>query len=404
MVLWGLCLKSGLKFEVAHCDFALRGDESTMDAEFVVAMGEEWNTKVHVKRFDTKEYARKNKLTLQESARRLRYDWFRELAAAQGLSFTITAHQADDELETFLINLVRGTGLEGLGGIPPRAQGVRRPFLPFRRQEIHAYATEAQIPWREDTSNTSEKYLRNRLRRSVIPALKASDRRAMDNFAKSLDFLRGSRALVRNHVSEVRQRLFQEQNGLVRIPLAGLRKLDPLQPYLYELFRPYGFTDWDALGRLLDGVAGKQIQSGTHRLLRDREALLLKPVMAPVRDVYSVYPERSPELRDLPLTLETVSHMERKGPEVLYLDRETLKEGLQLRKWKNGDYFYPAGMSGRQKVAKYFKDHKFSLFEKEAQWILCSGSQIVWLVGHRADERFKVQEHTKQILKIQWKG
>jgi tRNA(Ile)-lysidine synthase len=404
MVLWRLCLDSGLHFEVAHCDFGLRGPESTGDAEFVSAMGEAWDTVVHVKCFQTKAYAKENKQTLQESARLLRYGWFRELAASRGLSFTVTAHQADDELETFLINLIRGTGLEGLGGIPPRAEGVRRPLLPYPRQEIHAYATQMDIPWREDTSNASDKYLRNRLRNAVIPPLKAADPRAMGNFRKSLAFLQGSRALVRNHVAEIRSRVFVEENELVRIPLAALRELNPREPYLYELFRPYGFTDWEALGRLLDGVAGRQVRSGTHRLLRDREALLLKPITIPDREVYSLYPERSPEALHIPLELDTVSRMENQGPSVLYVDRETLKKGLQVRKWKNGDYFYPLGMGGRQKVAKYFKDHKFSLFEKEAQWILCSGSQIVWLVGHRADERFKVQEHTDQILRIQWKG
>ena len=320
------------------------------------------------------------------------------------LAFTITAHQADDQLETFLINLIRGTGIEGLSGIPARAEGIRRPFLPFEREEIGAYAQKHKIPWREDSSNTEEKYLRNRLRMSVIPALKKADSRVLGNFEKSLDFLKGSRDLVRNHISKIRTDIFQHEGEMIRIPLQALNSLNPVEPYLYELFQPYGFKDWTALQRLIDGVSGKEIRSGSHRLLRDRADLLLRPRKTPEKPLHHIYPKPQHSDQHFPLELRKVSHMEQSGRNVLYVDQETLKEGLQVRKWEKGDYFYPLGMSGRQKIAKYFKDHKFNLFEKEDQWILCSGSEIVWLVGHRPDERFKVTANTKQILRLEWVG
>jgi tRNA(Ile)-lysidine synthase len=404
MVLWQLCRDSGLHFEVAHCNFGLRGTESDEDAAFVREMGEKWNTKIHIKCFETARYGNLNKLSLQESARRLRYAWFRELLANSFHEHTVTAHQADDVLETFLINLIRGTGLEGLTGIPERAQNVRRPFLPFQRVEIEAYARSREIPWREDSSNTEEKYLRNRLRHSVVPHLKRADVRMFDNFQKTLGFLNGSNALVRNHITDIRREVFQNKGKIIRIPLEALARLDPLDTYLFELFRIYGFTDWKALNRLIEGVSGKEIRSSSHRLLRDRDALLLKSITPADSGTYAVYPKTEDTGLSFPLTINSVATLGVPGPNVLYVDSETLKEGLQLRKWKKGDYFYPLGMKGRQKVSKYFKDHKFNLFEKEDQWILCSGSEIVWLVGHRPDERFKIQAGTKQILKIEWIG
>jgi tRNA(Ile)-lysidine synthase len=404
MVLWQLCRDSGLQFEVAHCNFGLRGTESDADAAFVEEMGAKWGANVHVKTFKTVHYSNLNKLSIQESARRLRYTWFRELLGTNQLAFTVTAHQADDVLETFLINLIRGSGLEGLAGIPGRAHDIRRPFLPFERVEIEAYALSREIPWREDSSNAEEKYLRNRLRQKVIPDLKRADVRMFANFQKTLDFLRGSNALVRNHISDIRQEVFENNGEIIRIPLEALERLEPLETYLFELFRPYGFTDWKALNRLIDGVSGKEIRSLSHRLLRDRDALLMRPLAAPDGGIYPVYPPAEGREASSLLTISNAAALAAAGPNVLFVDSETLKEGLQLRKWKKGDYFYPLGMKGRQKVSKYFKDHKFNLFEKEDQWILCSGSEIVWLVGHRPDERFKVHAGTKQILKIEWIG
>ena len=315
----------------------------------------------------------------------------------------VTAHHADDVLETFLINLTRGTGLDGLSGIPARAPGIRRPLLAFTGEQIRSYAKKAGLQWREDFSNQEDKYLRNRLRKTVIPALKESDPRFLSNFDKSLKFLRGSQALVHNHMDTLRRSLFTSKDGIIKIPVVSLGRLSPLDAYLYELFHPYGFSDWEALERLLKADSGKQLISPTHLLLRDRDHLLLKEQTTPDRTLYEIDLHVSRPKGPISLEVAQVKELGPASTNVLFVDRETLKKGLQVRKWRKGDYFYPLGMEGKQKISKYFKDHKFSRFDKEAQWLMCSGDDIVWIVGHRADDRFKVRKDTTQILKISWK-
>lgn len=403
VVLTHLLKELGLQFELAHCNFRLRGTESERDADFVSDLAKQLNLKLNLKSFNTEIYVKEHKVSIQEAARQLRYAWFRELLAKRKLSFVVTAHHADDVLETFLINLIRGTGLEGLIGIPARTSWILRPLLVFSGRDIRSYAKKTGLSWREDSSNREEKYLRNRLRQKVIPELKKSDPRFLVNFEKSLGFLRGSQALVQNHIKSLRESLFTAENGIVSIPVTSLAGLRPAGAYLYELFHPYGFSDWAALQRLLQGVSGKQLISPTHVLLRDRDHLLLKEKTLQDPNTYHIDLQLARPEAPVALELSRVSQRGPASPDVLYVDRETLKEGLQVRKWRKGDYFYPLGMSGKQKISKYFKDHKFNRFEKEAQWLLCSGEEIVWIIGHRADERFKVRKDTTQILKIEWK-
>ena len=403
IVLWHLCDRLGLQFEVAHCNFNLRGEESDADAQFVKDLAERKNKILHIKSFDTANYCTSNKLTIQEGARALRYAWFHSLLVAHGLGFTVTAHHLDDQLETFLINLIRGSGLDGLSGIPAKTPEVMRPLLLFTREEIASYAAQNDLQWREDSSNAEDKYLRNRLRSAVLPALRGSDPRFETNFARTLRFLSGSKMLLENHISEIRARLFVREEGLTRIRTDSLLRMDPLEPYLYELFQPYGFSDWQSLERLLTADSGKELHSPTHRLLKDRDCLLLKEHTPNDAQAYQLE-LREGEHPGLPisLSLRQVSGIEDTGPNVLYVDKETLKKGLLLRRWRKGDYFYPLGMKGKQKVSKYFKDHKFSRYQKEAQWLLCSGDAVVWIVGHRADDRFMVSGNTTQILRIEW--
>ena len=403
VVLTHLLKELHLNFELAHCNFGLRGGESDLDAEFVSDLAEKLSLKMHVKSFDTNQYANENKLSIQQAARQLRYTWFRELLEENALNFVVTAHHADDVLETFLINLTRGTGLDGLTGIPAHTPGIRRPLLGFSGMEIRSHAKKLGIQWREDASNKDAKYLRNRLRQQVIPALKDSDPRFLSNFQKSVAHLRGSQALVQNHIEALRDSLFSTEDDIVRIRTSSLAGLKPTGAYLYELFKPYGFTDWLALERLLDGPSGKQLISPTHILLKDRDQFLLREQVPQDTRSYEIDLEVFHPRAPIPLEISRVPERGPVSRNVLYLDRETLKEGLQLRKWRKGDYFYPLGMDGRQKISKYFKDHKFTRFEKQAQWLLCSGDAIVWIVGHRADDRFKVRKDTTQILKIEWK-
>ena len=403
MVLTHLLKELELRFELAHCNFRLRGAESEEDAEFVSNLAKKLDLNINLKSFDTGRYAKEHKVSIQEAARQLRYAWFRDCLEKRKLSFVVTAHHADDVLETFLINLTRGTGLEGLTGIPARTSWILRPLLEFSGKDIRSYAKKAALTWREDSSNREEKYLRNRLRQKVIPELKKSDPRFTANFEKTLGFLKGSQALVQNHIKSLRESLFTDENGIMRVPVASLADLSPSGAYLYELFYPYGFSDWMALQRLLQGGSGKQLMSPTHVLLRDRDHLLLKERTRQDPKTYPIDLQLARPEAPVPLEVSRVTERGPASPDVLYVDRETLKERVHVRKWRKGDYFYPLGMAGKQKISKYFKDHKFNRFEKEAQWLLCSGEEIVWIIGHRADERFKVRKDTKQILKIEWK-
>jgi len=403
VVLTHLLKELELQFELAHCNFRLRGAESDRDAEFVSDLAKNLDLKIHITSFETSEYIKKHKVSVQVAARQLRYDWFRGCLEKRNLSFVVTAHHADDVLETFLINLTRGTGLEGLTGIPARTSWILRPLLEFSGRDIRSYAKKAGLTWREDSSNREEKYLRNRLRQKVIPELKKTDPRFTANFEKTLRFLKGSRALVQNHIKALRESLFTAENGITRVPVTSLADLSPKGTYLYELFYPYGFSDWEALQRLLHGGSGKQLVSPTHVLLRDRDHLLLKERTRQDPKTYHIDLQLARPEAPVTLEISRVSERGAASPDVLYVDRETLKEGVQVRKWRKGDYFYPLGMAGKQKISKYFKDHKFNRFEKEAQWLLCSGEKIVWIIGHRADERFKVRKDTTQILKIEWK-
>ncbi len=402
MVLLELCKACRLQIEVAHCHFGLRGEASDGDAEFVRKAAESYEYKYHVKHFKTENYAAQNKLSIQEAARELRYAWFEALLADRPQDFLLTAHHADDQLETFLMHLGRGAGLQGLCGIPARQGRMYRPLLPFSRQDLEAYAADRHIAWREDASNRTDAYLRNRIRHHVIPQIKDTIPDFLDRFLDSLSHLQGSREILRQHMDGLRQQLGTPEKDWIRFELSALQTLKPQNALLFELFRAYGFTDWKALLKLLEAMPGKEVRSKTHRLLKDRQSLLLKPIEREGQTQYPVSLE-GVQNRNLPVPLKVslVTAMGRRAPEILYVDKETLKGGLTLRKWEEGDYFCPLGMTGRKKVSKFFKDLKLNQFEKESQWILLSGDDIVWILGLRADDRFKVTGKTREILRIE---
>lgn len=391
-----------LDFRLAHANFNLRGAESRADREFVEELARKLKVKCYVKNFDTKSYVDKNKVSVQMAARELRYGWFRELLASGEADLLVTAHHADDVLETFLINLSRGTGLDGLSGIPASSGAIRRPLLPFGREPLAAFAQDRGLAWREDRTNDEWEYLRNRFRHGVVPALKEACPDILERLGRTQEYLRESRDLIDRYISAISSEVSRDEGDLIRFDAAALRELKPLKAHLFELFRAYGFTDWRAVAALLEGETGREVLSATHRLLRDRGSLLLKPVEPLEMDKYQVPLEEGRPPLPIRLSLSHTGQIGETDRKILYVDKETLKEGLCLRKWRKGDYFYPLGMEGRKRVSKYFRDASMSRYEKEAQWILCSGDEIVWIVGRRADDRFKVSGKTSEIVKITW--
>lgn len=334
------------------------------------------------------------------AARELRYHWFEELMTSHKIKTLVTAHQADDNLETFIINLSRGTGLKGLTGIPAKTAKISRPLLIFSRSQIEQYAEFKNIRWREDQTNKETRYLRNKIRYGVIPRLKELHPGFLNNFETTLANLQGSEALLKDYIAELKYRLFEQQGDIIKISVASLLKLNPIKTYMYELFREYGFKEWNDVAGLLNANSGKEIYSGTHRLIKDREYLLLQ-ASYPSKFESFVIDTASGTIREpLHMKIEEVNEMGEISNKILYVDKETLNHKLSIRKWEKGDYFYPFGMRGKKKVSKFYKDEKMDLISKERQWLLCSGDNIIWVIGRRGDDRFKVSPKTKSILKF----
>ncbi len=403
VVLAHLCKKSRMSLSLAHCNFHLRGKESDEDEAFVKNLAEELKTEVFIEHFDTENYAREHKLSIQMAARELRYKWFEEVRVAFHFDFVLTGHHANDNLETFMINLVRGTGLEGLTGIPERKGPVLRPLLPFSRTAIKEYARSNNLEWREDSTNTSTKYLRNKIRKEIVPVMEELNPHVLESFSRTQDYLRQSSDLVEDYVSALFPRVAQEYKYGYRFNIKTLKTLPHLEAVLYELFRTFGFTEWDDVYNLLDAQPGKMVLSKTHRLIKDREDLLLTTLPSEENIEYEILAEE--EVVMLPVGtfhMEPADTVSGASSHTVFIDKNTVKFPLTVRKWREGDYFYPFGMKGKKKISKFFKDNKLSLPEKENCLLLCSRDEIVWVIGHRADARFSVTENTAEIIKIKY--
>jgi len=400
VVLAHLCSHYELDFSLAHCNFKLRGKESDKDEKFVRELAKKMGKYIFVKDFETLDYARDQKVSVQMAARDLRYEWFNALMLQNNIKTLVTAHHSDDNLETFMINLSRGTGIKGLTGIPSRTRNIVRPLLPFTRKQILKFANSSKLAWREDLSNAETKYLRNKIRHDIVPLLKELHPTFMTNFTETQEFLKQISEIADNHISQLKKDIFKEDGEVIRIKIESLRALEPLEAYLHALFSAYGFTEWEDLQHLLTAMSGKEVRSRTHRLVKDRDYLLLTNIEDNLQKEFQITKEDTEIQTPIGLSISSVHIIEEVGPNVLYLDKETLKYPLTLRKWQKGDYFYPLGMKGRKKLSKYFKDEKVDVIAKEKQWLLCSGNDIIWVVGKRADDRYKITNSTNKILKI----
>jgi tRNA(Ile)-lysidine synthase len=401
MVLTELFRKLEYDFAIAHCNFHLRGTESDQDEDFIRAYAEKSNITFHSITFDTEAFAKDNKLSIQVAARELRYAWFQELLAAKGYDYVLTAHHADDSLETFLINLSRGTGLEGMTGIPAQNENIIRPLLPFSRDAIEKYAKENHIQWREDSSNASDKYLRNKIRQDIVPILKSLNPAFLHSFGETLSHLQQSQSMVEDASNLVYKEVVIEKENKTIFKIFDLKRLPNYPAYLYHWLSPFGFTAWEDIYNLVDAQSGKQVFSKRFKLLKDREILILTPIENTDQTV--VFPiEKNQEKLTFPINLSfcQVTHIKLGTDNCIFVDEDQLEFPLTLRKWQEGDYFYPFGMAGKKKISKFFKDEKYSLDDKNDAWILCSGNDIVWLIGSRMDDRFKVNNNTKHILQI----
>lgn len=400
VVLAHLCHELKMDFVLVHCNFNLRGKDSDEDQQFVEALASKFDKSILVRSFDTLGYINQHGGSVQMAARELRYAWFSELLDNKEGVYVLTAHHADDDLETFLINLSRGTGIDGLTGIPEQNDRVVRPLLSFSREDIVGYAKKNRIAWREDRSNADTKYLRNKIRHELVDGLKALHPNFLENFQHTQEHLKASAALLQTYKTKLQKELFEKSGDTIKIKTSALKQLNPLPAHLYLVLSDFKFTEWNNVLELLSATSGKQVVSATHRLVKDRNHLLLTANTEDDDGVFEIGEHQQVVTHPVNLKIDKVDKMEPAPSNVLYVDKETLNYPLMIRKWQKGDYFYPFGMKGKKKLSKFFKDEKIDILAKREQWLLCSGGQIVWVIGKRADDRFKVIPKTKEILKF----
>ena len=403
MVLMRLCIEMKMDISVAHCNFSLRGDDSDADEDFVKSQTDKLQIPIFIKKFDTKKIAEKEKSSIQVVARNLRYEWFNTLLINNDYDYILTAHHLDDSLETFLINFTRGSGLNGLTGIPQQNVSIVRPLLPFSRTEIEIFANENKVEWREDSSNASDKYLRNKLRHDVIPILKELNPSLLHSFENTISNLQQAQSLVDDASRIVYRKVVTDTNFQKRINLTELIQLPNYNAYLYQWLEPLGFSDWESINDLATAQSGKQIHSQNHTLLKDRNFLIVFPKQESEKTTLFLIEKDQNEIK-FPLKIKfcNVDDISNQATNTIFVDEDKLQFPLVIRKWQEGDWFYPHGLNGKKKLSKFFKDEKYSLLDKSEAWLLCSNNQIVWIIGDRQDDRFKVTETTTKILKIKY--
>ena len=402
VVLTHLLHELNFDISLAHCNFQLREKESDLDEEFIELLAQKTSNQIFKIKFDTEQFALKNKLSTQIAARELRYNWFQEVIKKHNFDYVLTAHHADDNLETFLINLTRGSGLDGFTGIPKINGNIVRPLLAFSREEILAYAKTNTIDWREDASNATTKYIRNKIRHKVLPVLKEINPNLLETFAKTLENLQESKQIIEDKIADISSEVINSKNDVLKINIEKIIQLSNPKAYLYQLLKEYNFTEWNDVYNLLSAQSGKQIFSKTHRLIKDRAFLLLsKTVISNEKELFLIDESQSEIIHPIHLNFEVVQQKPTENKQTIYVDKDLLKYPLIVRKWQNGDYLYPQGMQGKKKLSKYFKDEKLSLLEKENTWLLCnSENEIIWVLNYRQDNRFSLKNTSNNILKI----
>ena len=405
VVLAHLCSQLNLNFSLCHCNFNLRGQESDDDEAFVTSLAKTLKTLVYTTSFETEKYATKNKVSIQVAARDLRYTWFYKLLDANQYDYVLTAHNTNDNLETFIINLTRGSGLEGFTGIPPVNQKSVRPLLAFSRDDITLFAIKNGIVWREDRSNASIKYVRNKVRHKVIPILKELNPHVLESFQNTIEYLNESQSIINDAVKNITAKVVSYENDVLKISCKEIDKLSNKKAYLYQLLQAYGFTAWNDIVDLISAQPGKQVFSDTHRLLKDRNFLILTTInkSQSIKGPILIDQKVSEITNPIKLTIQNTDDYTSKNKEQIIIDKDLVNYPLSLKKWHHGDAMYPTGMTGSKKISQLFKDNKLSLLDKEKIWILADAKDhIIWVIGLRQDRRYLANKTSKNRLKISY--
>lgn len=396
---------AGFPFAIAHCNFQLRGAESERDEQFVSSLGELYNVPVYKTRFDTQAYISEHRVSVQVAARELRYKWLEETRAMHGYAFIATAHHMQDNVETVLMNFCKGTGLAGLHGILPRQGAIIRPLLFAQKEELLSYAAQHSLTFMEDSSNITDKYTRNFFRHRVLPPIQEAYPGAVPNMAATIDRVREAEQLFQAAVDRHKKRLLEQKGSTFMVPVLKLQKTVPLNTIAYELFKTFGVTPAQAgqVLELLNSESGRYVATPTHRIIRNRQWLLITPQVQQEADIIVIEKEQAHVHAaggHLKLRIQERAALGSipTAFNIACLDTKQIRYPLILRRWKQGDYFYPLGMDKKKKLSRFFIDQKLSVPQKEQVWVLESAKRIIWIVGMRIDNRFKITESTKEVL------
>lgn len=393
----------GYECIVAHCNFHLRCEESDRDALFVENLSKRFNLTFNQIDFDTHKYASEKSISIEMAARELRYTWFEELRVKYNAASIAVAHHKDDSVETVLLNLIRGTGIRGLSGISAQNGFIIRPLLCLTRNEILDYLSNQAASFVEDSTNSEDIYTRNKIRLNIIPLLESINPSVKDSISQTSEHLLQVQHIYLDYINKAKSDILNKN----RIDIEKLIEYTEPRAILFEILSTYKFNSAtiDEVFNSLEGLSGKIFYSSTHKILKDRKHLIINlKEESDTNDLFKISETATTLSSPIKLEIETLSNKPDltidKNKKILYVDKNKLVFPLIIRRWQHGDWFVPFGMKGKKKVSDYFTDQKFSLFDKENTWILCSGNDIVWIIGHRADDRYRITSETSEIIKI----
>ena len=393
-----LLIRSGYNVEFAHCNFKLREEESDQDEIFVSDLANKYKIPFHHISFDTNHYALSNKLSIQMAARELRYEWFEKVRREISADYIAIAHNKNDNIETFFINLINGTGLKGLRAIQNKNNFIVRPLMFASRNQIGEYVKSKSLNFREDSSNKSKKYQRNKVRHDLMPLLKQINPSIENTIADEIEIIKNTYSIFKEQVDRVVKEISCQTDDGIKISKNKLIKLEPIDTYLHEILNVFGFTDLKSIKNSILSNPGKQFFSKSHRLLIDREFVFIEKI----EDNFfkDILIDESTLILSSPLNISfKISSNDQmdKIKDTACFDYEKLVFPLVIRKWKSGDKFIPSGMKGFKKLSDYFIDNKINRLLKEKTLLICSNDDIIWVIGHRIDERYKATSKTKKM-------
>jgi tRNA(Ile)-lysidine synthase len=397
--------QSGYNYSIAHCNFQLRGKESEGDLKFVKKFASQTNVPFYSVRYDTESYCSENKMSVQMGARELRYKWLEEIRQKNKLDYIVTAHHADDAIETFFINLIRGTGISGLHGIPAKNEKIIRPMLPFYRKDIEIFAKENKLKWREDSSNATDKYERNKIRHLLLPELEEINPKAKESIIATIENIGRTELILNKSIASITSKYIQKEENRVLINLEFFKELIPAANYLYEVIKKFDFN-YEQCRQIVDaskGQPGKTFLSDSHQIVIDRKNLIIEPLSCYQENRTFEVGKEVEELitKSNKYSFGTLKNAKGitipKTPDTATLDFDKLSFPLTIRKWEKGDRFYPLGMKKPKKLSNFLIDNKVPMPDKALVNVLVSGEDIAWVIGYRLDERFKITKATKNL-------